>query len=87
VTLRIHRLTRVLVQGPGAAVFINRTLRPGDTYQAPNMVGLLLTAGDAAGVEVILDGAPVGRIGQGAANGVSLNPQDIIDRTSSGRPG
>lgn len=87
VTLRIHRLTRVLVQGPTGILFINRTLRPGDTYQAPNMVGLVLTVDDAAGVELILDGAPVGRLGKGTANGVSLNPQDIIDRAGTARPG
>ena len=64
VTLRVHRLTRVLVQGPSGTIYINRTLYPGDTYRAPNLVGLLLTAGDAAGVEVILDGEPMGRIAQ-----------------------
>jgi|ERR1700741_242860 cytoskeleton protein RodZ len=87
VTLRVHRLTRVLVQGPGGTVYINRTLRPGDTYQAPNLVGLVVTAGDAEGVEVILDGEPVGRLGRGAINGVSLNPQDIMDRASSAQSG
>lgn len=83
-TLRIHKPTRLLVQGPGhpPKIFINRTLKPGDTYRAPNLVGLLLTASDASGVEVILDGSPIGRAGQGVVNGVSLNPQDVMDRAS-----
>lgn len=83
-TLRIHRPTRLLVSGPGnpPKIFINRTLKPGDTYRAPNIVGLLLTASDASGVEVILDGSPIGRAGQGVVNGISLNPQDVMDRAS-----
>jgi cytoskeleton protein RodZ len=86
-TLRIYKPTRLLVQGPGGKIYINRSLKPGDTYRAPNMVGLILTAADASGVEIILDGAPVGRAGQGVVNGVSLNPQEIMDRASRGAPG
>lgn len=83
--LRIHKVTRVLVQGPTGTVYINRALQPGDTYQAPNVSGLLITTGDADAVEVILDSESVGRLGKGVANGVSLNPQDIMDRAH--RPG
>jgi cytoskeleton protein RodZ len=86
-TLRIHKPTRLLVQGPGGKIYINRSLKPGDTYRAPNLVGLILTAADASGVEIILDGMPVGRAGQGVVNGVSLNPQEIMDRASRGAPG
>jgi cytoskeleton protein RodZ len=87
VMLRIHKPTRVLIQGPNGKIYINRSLRPGDTYRAPNLVGLVLTASDASGVEVILDMAPVGRAGQGPINGVSLNPQDVMDRASRAAPG
>jgi hypothetical protein len=86
-TLRVSKPTRLLVQGPGGKIYINRSLQPGDTYRAPNIVGLILTASDASGVEVVLDGAPVGRAGQGVVNGVSLNPQDVMDRASRGTPG
>ena len=79
--LRIHKLTRVLVQGPTGTVYINRALHPGDTYQAPTVVGLLITTSDADAVELVLDGESVGKLGKGPANGVSLNPQDIMDRS------
>ena len=86
ITLRVHRPTRVAVQGGRNRVFIDRTLSPGDTYRVPNMVGLRLTAPDAGAVEVILDGASIGFVGKDGvtARGLSLNPQNIIDRQQRG---
>lgn len=82
IILRVHKPTRVLVQGPGNAVFLNRTLLAGDIYHAPNLVGLSLTTPDGGAIEVILDGAPMGYVGkQGIiSEGLSLNPQAIVDR-------
>jgi cytoskeleton protein RodZ len=84
VTLRIHTPARVLVQGADDTVFLNRTLRPGDLYQAPNLVGLTLTTANSGAVEIILDGASLGYLGADGAivEGASLNPQDLIDRTA-----
>lgn len=86
IMLRVHRPTRVLIQGADDRPFINRTLRPGDTYSAPNVTGLKLTTPDAGAVEVILDGSSMGFLGQtGApADNISLNPQDIVDRQERG---
>ena len=82
VTLRVHNVTRVLVQGADNMVYLNRALQPGDLYQAPNLVGLAVTTPDSGAVEIILDGVSVGFLGlRGAiAEGLSLNPQDIVDR-------
>jgi cytoskeleton protein RodZ len=82
IALRIHKPTRILVQGPGNAVFLNRTLLPGDTYHAPNLVGLSLTTPDGGAVEVILDGTSLGYVGRTGviSEGLSLNPQAIVDR-------
>jgi len=86
VVLRVHTATRVLVQGEDGMVYINRTLQPGDTYQVPNVVGLTLTAANANAVEIDLDGESKGYAGKdsGVAEGLSLDPQSIVDRTSGG---
>jgi cytoskeleton protein RodZ len=83
VTLRARFPARLLVRGPDNTVFLNRTLAPGDLYQVPNLVGLRVTTTDSGAVEVILDGAFLGVLGRrgAAASGLSLNPQDLVDRT------
>jgi len=88
VVLRVHTATRVLVQGEDGMVYINRTLNPGDTYQVPNVVGLTLTTANANAVEIQLDGESKGYAGKdsGVAEGLSLDPQSIYDRTSGGQP-
>jgi cytoskeleton protein RodZ len=85
VELRIHKPVRVLVQGPNNMVFINRALRPGDSYRAPNKTGLNLSASDAGAVEVILDGVSVGYAGRDGslAEALSLDPQAIVDRNNA----
>ncbi len=87
VVLRVHQPTRVLVQGEDGMVYINRTLQPGDTYQVPNVVGLTLTTTNANAVEIDLDGESKGFAGKdtGMAEGLSLDPQSIVDRISGGQ--
>jgi cytoskeleton protein RodZ len=87
VVLRVHETTRILVMGPGKTILINRTLRPGDTYQVPNMVGLTLTTPDGGAVEVDLDGAAMGFAGksQQMTDDLSLDPQTIVDRYNGTR--
>lgn len=80
VTLRVYAAARVLVQGPGNAVYLNRTLAPGDSYRTPNIPGVILTTPDSGAIEIIVDGMPLGFLGaKGAiAEGLSLNAQDLI---------
>ncbi len=81
VELRVYRPTRILVQGSDNTVYINRTLRAGDIYRAPNLVGLTLTTPDGGAIEIVLDGSSMGFAGkQGkTAEGLSLDPQAIVD--------
>jgi cytoskeleton protein RodZ len=87
VLLRMHAAARVLVQGPDGKIFMNRTLKPGDSYQVPNFVGLTLTTSDAGAVEVDLDGQALGLVGknQETAEAVSLDPQNLVDRYNNGQ--
>jgi cytoskeleton protein RodZ len=82
VILRAHEATKILVLGPKHTVLINRTLKPGDTYQVPNMVGLTLTTPNGGAVEIDLDGAAMGYAGreQQMTESFSLDPQSIVDR-------
>jgi hypothetical protein len=82
ITLRIHAPAHVLVRAADDTIFINRELRPGDLYQAPDVVGMTISASDSGAVELILDGASVGFLGRAGSDAetVSLNPQDIVDR-------
>lgn len=48
----------------GGTVLFNRVLRPGETYRVPLRPGLLLTTGNAGGLEVVLDGDALPTLGQ-----------------------
>ncbi len=82
ITLRIHEPTNLRIVGTDGMLFINRTLNPGDTYRAPNIVGMTISSANSGVVELILDGSPLGFLGANgaAADALSLNPQDIVDR-------
>ena len=86
VTLVAHRLTRVLVQGPNNTLLLNRLLQPGDSYFVPNMNGATLSTPDGGALELILDGGSLGYAGKDGvvAEGLSLNPQDVIDHQGRG---
>lgn len=51
----------------GGTVLFNRVLRPGETYRVPMRPGLLLTTGNAGGLEVVLDGDALPTLGQQGA--------------------
>jgi len=86
ITLRIHRPSRVTVQGANNRFLINRTLQPGDTYIVPNVGGLRLSAPDSGAVELMLDGSSVGFAGENGvgANGLPLDPQTLSARRNRG---
>src|SRR5258706_752528 len=85
-SLVAHRPARVLVQGPNNTPLLNRLLQPGDSYLVPNMSGATLSTPDAGAVELILDGGSLGYAGKDGvvAEGLSLNPQDVIDHQGHG---
>ena len=89
VVLHLRQAARILVQGPDGTLFINRTLKAGDSYKVPNFVGMTLTTSNAGAVELDLDGTAIGLVGknQETAEGLSLDPQAVMDRYSSGRSG
>jgi cytoskeleton protein RodZ len=82
VVLKAKNDTHITVRGANGAVYINRGLKAGDTYQLPNAVGLTLSTTDAGAVELDLDGQAIGVAGgvQQSAENIPLDPQAIVDR-------
>jgi len=68
VLLRARADTWVQVrERASGTVLFNRVLRPGETYRVPDRPGLLLTTGNAGGLEILVAGDPLPSLG---ANGV-----------------
>lgn len=82
VILRAETPARVLVEGADGVVYINRTLRAGDSYRVPDRVGLTLTTPDAGALQIELDGQMMGLAGRPKqmAEALSLDPQAVVDR-------
>jgi cytoskeleton protein RodZ len=59
-----------------------RTLQPGDAFVVPDRPDLVLWTGNAGGIEVIVDGAPLPPLGPVArvVRDVSLQPQALLRR-------
>jgi cytoskeleton protein RodZ len=59
-----------------------KTLQPGDAFVVPDRQGLVLWTGNAGGIEVIVDGAPLPPLGaeNRVLRDVSLQPQALLDR-------
>ncbi len=64
----------------GEAVF-SRVLRSGETYVVPNEPGLMLTTGNAGGVEIVLDGKKLKSLGSVGLvrRDVPLDPKKLKD--------
>jgi cytoskeleton protein RodZ len=89
IILHVKALTRILVQGPDGKVLINRTLHPGDSYRIPDEEGLTLTTPNGGAVALQLDGQDVGVAGKDGqvTEGLSLDPQSLLDRFNQGSSG
>ena len=85
VVLHASSDTHIIVRGQDGMVYINRTLKAGETYRVPNVPGLSLTSTNAGAVQFELDGQMMGRAGadQETAGDINLNPQAIADRGNS----
>jgi cytoskeleton protein RodZ len=82
VILRARGDTVVTVKSPDGGTVLNRALKAGDVYQAPNTPGLSLATSDGGALEIDVDGVSLGRAGQTqqVLGHVSLDPQSLTDR-------
>ncbi|WPB84157.1 helix-turn-helix domain-containing protein [Sediminicoccus rosea] len=65
---------------------ISRNMRPGETFVVPNREGLLLSVGNAAMIEVLVDGQPSPAFGNtpGVRRDVPLVPDQLRPRPAAG---
>ncbi|WP_165982572.1 helix-turn-helix domain-containing protein [Dankookia rubra] len=68
----------------GGPVLVNRVLRPGESWQVPARDGLLLSTGNAGGLEVLVDGLPTP--GLGAGQMVRRDLQVDAEKLKAGQP-
>ncbi|WP_431268400.1 helix-turn-helix domain-containing protein [Dankookia sp. P2] len=66
------------------SVLVNRVLRPGESWQVPARDGLLLSTGNAGGLEVLVDGQPTAGLGAGPS--VRRDLQVDAERLKAGQP-
>jgi len=84
VTLRARTSTWVHVSSTNNDYLWVKTLQPGDAFVVPDRPDLVLWTGNAGGIEVIVDGAPLPPLGPEArvVRDVSLQPDDLLRRLS-----
>ncbi|MDP6707823.1 MAG: DUF4115 domain-containing protein [Alphaproteobacteria bacterium] len=80
VVLRARLDAWVQVQGPRNELLLTRILRAGDTYHAPNRSDLVLTTGNVGGLEIIVDGEPLGPLGSigEVRRDISLDAEELL---------
>jgi len=85
VVLRAHGDVRLTVRGQDGTIYLNSTLKAGDSYQVPNMSGLSLATNNGGEVDAVVDGLDLGKVGQNqeVLGRVSLDPNSLVDRFNS----
>lgn len=63
IVLRASADAWVLVRDRSGTVLLNRTLKPGETWSVPLRSDLLLTAGNAGGTDILVDGVQTPSLG------------------------
>lgn len=62
-----------------------KVLRPGDRFMVPNEPGLVLATGNAGGLEIMVDGRSIPRLGPVGVvkRGISLDPERLLGGTAT----
>lgn len=63
VTLHANGATWVQIEGQDGAILLSRTLNPGESYRLPDQSGLVMTVGNAGGLDVEVNGTHTGPFG------------------------
>ena len=82
VVLHARTATRITIKGADGAIYANRDLSSGDSYDVPSVPGLSLAVADAGALNILVDGKDMGRVGQNSQvlGRVSLDPPSLVDR-------
>ncbi|MFP4002825.1 MAG: RodZ domain-containing protein [Alphaproteobacteria bacterium] len=84
VTLRVRSSTWVRVEDADGRVIMERDMRSGDSFRAPETKGLYLVTKDAGAIELVLDGESIGRAGRPkqVLTGLLLAPDQLRQRVA-----
>ncbi|WP_169565990.1 helix-turn-helix domain-containing protein [Sneathiella limimaris] len=84
--LMVRQETWVQVKTAGGETLLDRIMNAGDTFMLPDESGLTLSSANAAGLELRLDGTPLGSLGGYGeiVRDLSLNPQNLREQFGSG---
>jgi cytoskeleton protein RodZ len=63
IVLRASDVVWVQVRDKSGNLLLTRLLRVGDSYRVPNDPGLIMRTGNAGGLDILVDGTPIPRIG------------------------
>lgn len=84
ITLRANADSWIQVRDADRAVLFTGLLKAGESYRVPDQPGLMMRAGNAGGLDVIVDGKPAAALGPvGAVRNVALDPQSLRARTAA----
>jgi cytoskeleton protein RodZ len=76
IVLRATTDSWIQVRDSDRSVLFTAVLKPGESYRVPDRAGLSMRAGNAGGLDVIVDGKPAPSLGPiGAVRNVALDPQ------------
>jgi cytoskeleton protein RodZ len=80
VILRAREPAWIQVSSPAGDYTFTRTLQPGEAVLVPNRPDLVLWTGNAGGLDILVDGAPVAALAAGGAvrRNVSLDPERLL---------
>jgi cytoskeleton protein RodZ len=80
VVLHANADSWIQVRDSHSNLLFTRVLKSGEHYNAPNQAGLTLIAGNAGGIDITVDGAPVPKIGEAGrvVRNLSLDPDHLI---------
>ncbi len=83
ITLRANATSWIQVRAQDHSVLFTGFLKPGDAYRVPDRPGLSMRAGNAGGLDIVVDGKKAPALGPiGAVRNVSLDPQSLIGQGS-----
>ncbi len=85
IVLRAIQDSWVQVRNSQDDLLLTRVLRAGDSYRVPNQTGLTLLTGNAGGLELEVDGSPLGPVGPvgSVRRNVSLDPARLLSGSAA----
>lgn len=86
ITIRARNDAWMLVRVTGQEPLFEGVLRAGETIRVPNHAGLLISTGNAGGLEIAVDGNAVAALGPvgGVMRGVPLDPDALLSEQPTG---